>query len=71
MIGRGKITLNKDFLEHQNKLIIKMFEKYRAPIIVNCNFAHVRPFNTFITGSDAKIEFLNNRYTISYENMTD
>ncbi len=69
MIGRGKITLNKDFLEYQNKLIIKMFEKYRVPIIVNCDFGHVRPFNTFITGSNAKIEFLNNKYILSYQNM--
>lgn len=69
MIGRGKITLNEEFLENQNNLIKKLFEKYGVPILTNCDFGHVRPFNTFITGATANVKYFNNRYTINYENI--
>ncbi len=69
MIGRGKITLNNEFLENQNKLLKNLFKKYNVPILTNCDFGHVRPFNTFITGATAKVRYFNNKYTINYENM--
>lgn len=69
MIGRGKITLNNEFLENQNKLLKNLFKKYNVPILTNCDFGHVRPFNTFITGATAKVKYFNNKYTINYENM--
>ena len=69
MIGRGKITLNEEFSKEQNKLLLNIFSKYNVPIIVNCNLGHVRPFNTFITGATAKVEYFNNKYTITYENI--
>lgn len=69
MIGRGKITLNNEFLENQNKLLKNLFKKYNVPILTNCDFGHVRPFNTFITGAKAKVRYFNNKYTINYENM--
>ena len=69
MIGRGKITLNEEFLKEQNKLLLNILSKYNVPIIVNCDFGHVRPFNTFITGATAKVKYFNNKYTINYENI--
>lgn len=69
MIGRGKITLNEEFSKEQNKLLLNILSNYNVPIIVNCDFGHVRPFNTFITGATAKVEYFNNKYTITYENI--
>ncbi len=69
MIGRGKITLNQQFLSQQNELLLKTLSKYNVPIISNCDFGHVRPFNTFITGGDAIVTYNNNKYTIKYENI--
>lgn len=69
MIGRGKITLNQEFLDMQNELLLKILSKYNVPIITNCDFGHVRPFNTFITGGNAELTYKNNTYTIKYENM--
>lgn len=69
MIGRGKITLNKEFQEEQNKLLLKILSKYNVPIIANCDFGHVRPFNTLITGADICLKYKNSKYTIKYENI--
>ena len=33
MIGRGKITLNEEFLTEQNKLLLNILSKYNVPII--------------------------------------
>lgn len=69
MIGRGKITLNKQFLDEQNELLLKILSKYKIPIITNCDFGHIRPFNTLITGGNAILTYQNNKYTIKYENI--
>ena len=69
MIGRGKITLNQQFLNQQNELLLKVLSKYNVPIISNCDFGHVRPFNTFIIGGNATVTYKNNKYKIKYENM--
>lgn len=69
MIGRGKITLNQQFLVQQNKLLLELLSKYNVPIITNCDFGHVRPFNTFITGGHAIITYSDIKYTIEYEDM--
>lgn len=68
MIGRGKITLESQFLEEQNKIVLEFLSKYNVPILTNCDFGHVRPFNTFITGSDTLLTYKNGRYTMEYEN---
>ena len=67
MIGRGKITLNEEFLKEQNKLLLNILSKYNVPIIVNCDFGHVRPFNTLITGAETTLIYRNNKYSIKYE----
>lgn len=67
MIGRGKITLNEEFLKEQNKLLLNILSKYNVPIIVNCDFGHVRPFNTLITGAETTLIYKNNKYSIKYE----
>lgn len=36
MIGRGKITLNENFLKSQNELLVSTLSKYNVPIITNC-----------------------------------
>lgn len=69
MIGRGKITLNKEFQEEQNELLIRILSKYNVPIIANCDFGHVRPFNTLITGADICLKYENGKYSIKYENI--
>ena len=69
MIGRGKIILNEGFLEKQNDLIKKQLKKYNVPILINCDFGHVRPFNTFIIGATANVKYSDNKYTINYENI--
>lgn len=69
MIGRGKITLDSHFLEEQNKIALEVLSKYNVPILTNCDFGHVRPFNTFITGSDTLLTFKNGKYTMEYENI--
>lgn len=69
MVGRGKITLNQQFLDQQNELLLKILSKYNVPIVSNCDFGHIRPFNTFITGGDAILTYKDNKYTIKYENM--
>lgn len=69
MIGKGKITLNKNFLESQNELLVSTLSKYNVPIITNCDFGHVRPFNTLITGANTILRYKNNKYTIKYENI--
>ena len=69
MIGRGKITLNNEFQEEQNKLLLGILSKYNVPIIVKCDFGHVRPFNTLITGADIYLKYENGKYTIKYENI--
>ena len=69
MIGRGKVTLNKEFQKEQNKLLLRILSKYNVPIIANCDFGHVRPFNTLITGADMCLKYENGKYTIKYENI--
>lgn len=69
MIGRGKITLNQKFLDRQNELLLEILSKYNVPIITNCDFGHVRPFNTFITGGCATLKYKDMKYTIKYEDM--
>lgn len=69
MIGRGKITLNQQFLENQNELLLDTLSKYNVPIITNCDFGHVRPFNTLITGAETILTYRNGKYTIRYENI--
>jgi muramoyltetrapeptide carboxypeptidase LdcA involved in peptidoglycan recycling len=67
MIGRGKISLNSEFLKEQNKLLLNILSKYNVPIVVNCDFGHVRPFNTLITGAETTLIYKNNKYSIKYE----
>ena len=69
MIGRGKITLNENFLKDQNELLISMLSKYNVPIIINCDFGHVRPFNTLIMGASTIIRYKDNKYIIKYEDI--
>ena len=69
MIGRGKITLDQQFLNEQNNILLNILSKYNVPIIINCDFGHVRPFNTLITGGDAILTYKNGKYTIKYENI--
>ena len=69
MIGRGKITLDQQFLNEQNKILLNILSKYNVPIIINCDFGHVRPFNSLITGGDAILTYKNGKYTIKYENI--
>lgn len=69
MIGRGKITLDSEFLEHQNKLLLDLLSKYNVPIITNCDFGHVRPFNTLITGANITLTYKNEKYKLEYENI--
>lgn len=69
MIGRGKITLSESFLKKQNELLKSMLAKYNVPIITNCDFGHVRPFNTLIMGANTEIIYENNKYTIKYEKV--
>ncbi len=66
MIGRGKIGLNKEFKEKENKIFKDIFEEYNVPIIVNCDFGHVRPFHTIICGENASLEYKNNKYKLKY-----
>ena len=69
MIGRGKITLNQQFLNEQNKILLDILSKYNVPIITSCDFGHIRPFNTLITGGDVILKYKNGKYTIKYENI--
>lgn len=69
MIGRGKISLNNEFADKQNQLLKEMLSKYGVPIIVNCNFGHVRPFNTFVMGATACVQYGENKYTIIYKDI--
>lgn len=69
MIGRGKITLNQKFLKEQNNLLLDIFSKYNVPIITNCDFGHVRPFNTLITGADVVLTYNNFKYNLKYEDI--
>ena len=64
MIGRGKITLNEEFFKEQNKMLLDLLGKYKVPILVNCDFGHVRPFITLINGAVAKLEYNNGKYKI-------
>lgn len=67
MIGRGKITLDKEFNEKQNKILKDELGVYNVPIITSCDFGHVRPFITIINGVDTIIEYNNNSYKIKYK----
>ena len=67
MIGRGKVSLNSEFSKKQNKLLLNMLSQYNVPIIVNCDFGHVRPFNTLITGAKTTLTYEDNKYLIKYE----
>ncbi len=69
MIGRGKVTLNQQFLNKQNILLLNILAKYNVPIIINCDFGHVRPFNTLITGANVILNYENFKYTLRYEDI--
>lgn len=69
MIGRGKITLNNQFLIKQNVLLLNILSKYNVPIITNCDFGHVRPFNTLITGANVILNYKNFKYNLKYEDI--
>lgn len=69
MIGRSKMTLNQQFLSEQNKLLLNVLSKYNVPIIINCDFGHVRPFNTLITGAKVVLSYNNFKYTLKYEDI--
>lgn len=69
MIGRGKITLDKEFNKKQNELLKEELNEYNVPIITSCDFGHVRPFITIINGVDTTLEYKNNSYTLEYNNL--
>lgn len=69
MIGRGKLTLNNQFLIKQNVLLLNILSKYNVPIITNCDFGHVRPFNTLITGANVILNYKNFKYNLKYEDI--
>ena len=64
MIGRGKITLDNDFLQKQNQLLKEKLEKFKVPILINCDFGHLRPFITIINGSHGNLIYINGKYEI-------
>lgn len=68
MIGKGKIGLNKEFKEKENIIFRDILKEYNVPIIVNCDFGHVRPFNTIICGETVNIEYKDNKYRLIYGN---
>lgn len=67
MIGRGKITLDKEFNEKQNEILKEELSEYNVPIITSCDFGHVRPFITIINGVDTVLEYKENNYIIKYD----
>ena len=66
MIGKGKITLDEEFLEKQNNLLKEILSKYNVPIIINADFGHVRPYNTIINGAEGILRYKEKIYTIEY-----
>lgn len=66
MIGKGKITLDEEFLEKQNDLLKEILIEYNVPIIINADFGHVRPYNTIINGAEGILKYKDNNYTIEY-----
>lgn len=67
LIGRPRLFGQDMFGLDQYKAVIDILKEFNVPILMDLDIGHLPPMIPMLCGAYAKVSFVNNEFTISYE----